>query len=129
MPKFVLIGLCEPSSPDKQAQFDEWFVDQHIEDTARCPNVVKGSVYKLSGPHLEGETPSGYLSVYEVEAPSYQEAEDLLNAWQADKDAWPGRAHHLATADKFNGMPLAVNGSGWFEHIKSFDGDGERIED
>ena len=122
MPRFLLIGLCEPSSEDKQAQFDEWFVDQHIEDTAHCPNFIKGSVYKLSGPHLDGETVSNYLSVYEVEAPSYDEAERVLNEWQRNPDAWEGRAHHKATADKFNGMPLKVNGSGWYELIKSYDG-------
>ena len=58
MPKFVLIGLCEPPDPESQQQFDEWFVDQHIEDTAKCPNFTRGSVYKLSGPHLDGETVS-----------------------------------------------------------------------
>ena len=96
MPKFVLIGLCEPPDPESQQQFDEWFVDQHIEDTAKCPNFIRGSVYKLSGPHLDGETVSGYLSLYEVEAPSYEEAERVLNEWQANPDAWEGRKHHLA---------------------------------
>ena len=122
MPKFVLIGLCEPPNPESQKQFDEWFVDQHIEDTAKCPNFVRGSVYKLSGPHLDGETVSGYLSLYEVEAPSYEEAERVLNEWQANPDAWEGRAHHLATAQKFGSMPLAIKGSGWYELLKSFDG-------
>ncbi len=105
MPRFVLIGLCEPPSADQQAQFDEWFVDQHIEDTAKCPNFVRGSVYKL-------------------EAPSYEEAERVLNEWQRDPDAWEGRRRHLATAEKFGGMPLRVRGSGWYEFIKSFDGPG-----
>ena len=122
MPKFVLIGLCEPPNPESQQQFDEWFVDQHIEDTAKCPNFIRGSVYKLSGPHLDGETVSGYLSLYEVEAPSYEEAERVLNEWQANPDAWEGRKHHLATAQKFGGMPLAIKGSGWYELLKSFDG-------
>ena len=53
MAKFLLIGLCEPPSPDKQAQFDEWFVNQHIEDTAHCPNFIRGRVYKLAGPLRE----------------------------------------------------------------------------
>lgn len=122
MPRFVLIGLCEPPSADKQAQFDEWFVDQHIEDTAHCPNFVRGTVYKLAGAHLGSETASGYLSLYEVEAPSYEEAERVLNEWQRDPDAWAGRRKHLATAEKFDGMPLKVRGSGWYEFIKSFDG-------
>jgi hypothetical protein len=122
MPRFVLIGLCEPPSADKQAQFDEWFVDQHIEDTAHCPNFVRGSVFKLAGAHLGSQTVSGYLSLYEVEAPSYEEAERVLNEWQRDPNAWEGRQKHLDTAAKFDGMPLAVKGSGWYELIKSFDG-------
>jgi hypothetical protein len=70
MPRYVLIGLCEPISDGDQAVFDEWFIDQHIEDTSQCPGFIKGSVYQLSGPHLDGETVSEYLSVYEVEAES-----------------------------------------------------------
>lgn len=122
MPRFVLIGLCEPPSADKQAQFDEWFVDQHIEDTAHCPNFVRGSVFKLAGAHLGSQTVSGYLSLYEVEAPSYDEAERVLNEWQRDPNAWAGRQKHLDTAAKFGAMPLAVKGSGWYELIKAFDG-------
>ena len=122
MPQFVLIGLCEPPTPDKQAQFDEWFVDQHIEDTAHCPNFIRGRVYKLAGPHLGSGTVSNYLSVYEVEAPSYEEAERVLNAWQRDPHAWPGRQEHLASAARMQGMPLKVIGSGWYELLKSFDG-------
>ena len=124
MPQFLLIGLCEPPDDDAQAAFDEWFVDQHIEDTTHCPNFVRGRVFRLAGPHLDGETVSRYISVYEVEAPSYEEAERVLNAWQADPNAWAGRKHHLETAEKFNAMPLKIKGSGWYELLKSFDGPG-----
>lgn len=122
MPQFLLIGLCEPPSPEKQAEFDEWFVNQHIEDTTHCPNFIRGRVYKLAGPHLNGVTVSNYISVYEVEAPSYAEAEQVLNAWQANPDAWPGRKKHLDTAKRMDGMPLKVVGSGWYEQLKSFAG-------
>ena len=124
MPRFVLIGLCEPPDASKQAAFDEWFVDQHIEDTAKCPNFVRGSVFKLAGGHLGSEPASGYLSLYEVEAPSYEEAERVLNEWQRDPDAWAGRRKHHATAEKYGGMPLRVKGSGWYEFIKSYEGPG-----
>lgn len=124
MPRYVLIGLCEPLSEKDQEPFDEWFINQHIEDTAKCPNFVRGSVYKLKGPHLDIQTVSGYLSLYEVDAPSYEEAERVLNEWQADPDAWEGRRHHLATAEKFGEMPMKINGSGWYEHIHTFEGPG-----
>ena len=122
MPQFLLIGLCEPPSADKQAQFDEWFVNQHIEDTAHCPNFIRGRVYKLAGPHLDGTTVSRFISVYEVDAPSYEEAERVLNEWQANPHAWPGRKAHLDTAARMKGMPLKIIGSGWYELLKSFDG-------
>ena len=47
MPRFVLIGLCEPKNVENQAAFDEWFIEQHIEDTAHCPNMVRGSVHDV----------------------------------------------------------------------------------
>ena len=122
MPKFVLIGLCEPPGPEGQAAFDEWFVDQHIEDTANCPNFISGRLFKLSGPHLDGETVSAYLSLYEVEAPSYEEAERVLNEWQANPHAWEGRGQHWDTAARLGNIPLRVNGSGWYELLKSFAG-------
>ena len=124
MPQFLLIGLCEPPNPESQASFDEWFVGQHIEDTTHCPNFVRGRVFKLSGAHLNGETVSDYISLYEVDAPSYQEAERVLNEWQANPEAWPGRARHLETAKRIGEMPLKVKGSGWYELINSFDGPG-----
>ena len=122
MPQFLLIGLCEPPSADKQAAFDEWFVEQHIEDTTHCPNFVRGRVFKLSGPHLDGKTVSDYISVYEVEAESYEEAERVLNEWQANPDAWPGRRKHRETAERIGELPLKINGSGWYELIGSYDG-------
>ena len=122
MPRYVLIGLCEPLSDENQAAFDEWFIDQHIEDTARCPNFVSGTVYRLAGPHLDLETKSAYLSLYEVEAPSDEEAEQVLNEWQADPDAWEGRSRHLQTMEKFGSIPMKINGSGWYQELKSFKG-------
>ncbi|MEH6591684.1 MAG: hypothetical protein V7746_15595 [Halioglobus sp.] len=122
MPRFVLIGLCEPQNADAQAAFDEWFIDQHIEDTAHCPNMVSGRVFKLDGPHLDIDSPSGYLSLYEVEAPSYEEAERILNEWQADPNAWEGRQHHIETAEKLGGIPMNIRGSGWYQQMKSFKG-------
>ena len=72
MAKFLLLGLCEPQSEADQAAFDEWFVEQHIEDTTHCPNFVRGRVYKLAGPHLDLDCPSKFLAIYEVEAPTYE---------------------------------------------------------
>ena len=128
MPRFVLIGLCEPTSDDVREQFEELFVDEHIEDTARCPNFIRGSVFKLSGPHVTIDTPSAYLSLYEVEADTYEEAERVLNEWQRDPNAWEGRQKHVETGKKFETTPVRVNGSGWYELLDFFDGPKAGVE-
>ena len=120
MPRFILIGLVEPPTPEKQAAFDEWFVGQHIEDTARCTNFVRGASYKLVGAHVGIPTPGPWISVYEVEAESYEEAERVLNEWQRNPNAWEGRAEHTATRERHGGNALKVLGSGWYELQSEF---------
>ncbi len=48
----------------------------------------------------------------------------MLNEWQADKNAWPGRQKHLETAASFGEMPMKIGGSGWYELLRSYDGPG-----
>ena len=74
----------------------------------------------MSGPHLDLETKSRYISIYEVEAASYEEAERILNEWQANPEAWAGRANHMQTMEKFGSIPMKINGSGWYEELKVF---------
>ncbi len=122
MPQFVLIGLCEPENEEGQAAFEEWFINQHIEDTTHCPGFVRGRVFELKGPHLDINYVSKYISLYEVEAESYEEAERILNEWQADANAWPGRKHHWQTAERLGGMPMKIGGSGWYELLRDYSG-------
>ena len=121
--RFILIGLCEPvdDSAKTLAGFNEWFVNQHVEDVSHTPNFVRSRVYKLSGPHGGGATYTGYISLYEVDAPSWEEAETVLNAWQRDPNAWEGRANHSATGRRV-GSVMRCPGSGWYELLNSYDG-------
>lgn len=107
MARFILVGLVEPTSEDVRQAFDEWYLGNHIEDTALCPGFLSGTVYRLRGKHLEIDTPAEYLAIYEVEADSYEEAERVLNEWQSDPDAWAGRLPS-------NGS-LKVHSAGWYE--------------
>jgi hypothetical protein len=100
--RFILIGLCEPvdDSPKTLAGFDEWFVNQHVEDVSHTPGFVRSRVYKLRGPHLKGATYTQYISFYEV-----------LNEWQRNPNAWSGRANHMATGKRV-GNVMKCPGSG-----------------
>ena len=81
-------------------------------------------MFELAGPHHQLETASQYLSIYEVEAESYEEAERVLNEWQADPDAWSGRAQHIATGERMGRIPMKIKGSGWYRLRGSHDGPG-----
>ena len=121
--RFILIGLCEPvnDDPETRAGFDEWFVNQHVEDVSHTPGHVRSRVYELRGKHGNGPTYTEYISFYEVDASSWEEAEKVLNAWQRDPNAWEGRANHSATGKRV-GNVLSCPGSGWYEMLNSYDG-------
>tara|TARA_B100000809_G_scaffold251008_1_gene284078 strand:+ start:200 stop:550 length:351 start_codon:yes stop_codon:yes gene_type:complete len=112
MARFILVGLVEPQSEAQQQDFDDWYLGNHIEDTALCPNFLSGSVYKLTGKHVGIPSPSEYICIYEVDAESSEEAERALNEYQRDPDAWPGR-------EPGNGS-LKVLGSGWYEFERAY---------
>ena len=120
MARFILIGLIEPPSPDQQELFDEWYLGQHVYDTALCPNFLSGTVYKLRGGHVGIDTPSDYICIYEVDADSYEEAEGVLNEWQRDPNAWEGRAEHNESLAGTDAPPLLVKGSGWYEFERGY---------
>ncbi|MBH77090.1 MAG: hypothetical protein CL897_02510 [Dehalococcoidia bacterium] len=120
MARFILIGLIEPPSPDQQELFDEWYLGQHVYDTALCPNFLSGTVYKLRGGHVGIETPSEYICIYEVDAESYEEAETVLNEWQRDPNAWKGRSEHNELLAGTDAPPLSVKGSGWYEFERGY---------
>ncbi|MBT4491923.1 MAG: hypothetical protein HOC70_01670 [Gammaproteobacteria bacterium] len=121
--RYILIGMCEPADdrPETQEGFREFFVDQHVEDVSKTPNFVRSRVYELRGKHLEGATFTDFISFYEVDATSWEEAERVLNEWQRDPDAWEGRAHHMETGRRV-GKVLSCPGSGWYEMIHTYDG-------
>jgi len=121
--RFILIGLCEPTddSPETLEGFREFFVDQHVEDVSKTPNFVRSRVYELRGKHLGGATSTDFISFYEVDATSWEEAERVLNEWQRDPDAWEGRAHHMETGRRV-GNVLSCPGSGWYEMLRTHDG-------
>ena len=121
--RFILIGLCEPvdNSPKTLAGFDEWLVNQHVEDVSQTSGFVRSRVYKLRGPHLKEATYTQYISFYEVDAPSWEHAEQVLNDWQQNPDAWPGRANHMATGKRV-GNVMKCPSSGWYEMLNTHSG-------
>ena len=110
MAKLILCGMVEPV-PGKEAEFEEWYVGNHVEDTANCPAILSGTLYKLER-GFAGTVPSGYLAIYEFDEDDPVVAEEKLALYQRDPAAFPGRLPG-------NGS-LRIVGAGWYRFNKAF---------
>jgi hypothetical protein len=110
MAKLILVGMVEPN-PGMEKEFDEWYLGNHVEDTANCPAILNGTVYELAK-GFAGTTPAGYLTIYEFDCDSEDEAEALLAKYQRDPSAWPARLPG-------NGS-LKIVGAGWYKFNRAF---------
>ena len=81
MARHVFVVFSEPAE-GQEAEYNEWYSNQHIFDLLKVPGIVRASRYKLvegmttsTGPNASPAAPSGqkYLALYEIEAedPSY----------------------------------------------------------
>ncbi len=109
--KLVLLGLVGPKNESAVAAFNDWYLGNHIEDTARCPAVRSARSYRAVKGFL-GEPPAPYYTVYEFEGDDADAAEAALMAYQQDPDAWEHR--------KPSNDSMAVMGAGWYEEVLEF---------
>lgn len=105
MPRWQLVGLVQPAAGVAFEEFRSWYLDHHVEDTVHCPGFVSARVYAAVRP-FAGTTPPGFITVYEVDAETPEEAERVLARYQRDPAAFPGRRPP-------NGS-LAILGAGWY---------------
>jgi hypothetical protein len=110
MAKLILVGMVEPN-PGMEKDFDDWYLGNHVEDTANCPSILNGTVYRLAR-GFAGTTPSGYLTIYEFDEDDPEEAERKLAEYQRNPESWAGRLPG-------NGS-LKIVGAGWYEFAKAF---------
>jgi hypothetical protein len=74
VPKAIFVVHTEPSSPDKDAEYNDWYANTHVPDVIALPGFVGATRYKLSEAQL-GKAPEGlppYVTVYELEADDLQ---------------------------------------------------------
>jgi hypothetical protein len=67
MAKHILVVLTNPVE-GKDAEYNDWYTNQHLGDVIGIEGYVAARRYKLSDGQLsEGQLPYGYLAIYEVE--------------------------------------------------------------
>jgi hypothetical protein len=69
MTKAVLLVWSEPSSPDREEEYNEWYDSTHAPDVLRnVKGITSVRRFKVAQAQLgEVETPGRFLAIYEVE--------------------------------------------------------------
>lgn len=80
MAKGVLLAFTSPTSPDQEAEFNDWYDNTHIAEVkSAVPQITEVSRYRLVDPENPGADPR-YLCVYDIVADDVMEAAAALGA-------------------------------------------------
>lgn len=71
MPSALMVVGSNPVAPEHEAEFNRWYVEDHLDDVLAVAGFNAARRYTLSPVRPMADTeasPYGYLAVYEVEA-------------------------------------------------------------
>lgn len=88
MPHAIMLAFTQPTSPESDEAFNEWYSNKHIHDLVGIPGVIAATRYAIA---QDVETLPGvggpeqkYLAIYEIEGETEADlekfAETLRNA-------------------------------------------------
>ena len=72
MPKGKMFVYSNPSTPEREAEFNEWYSSVHVPDVLKIPGITAATRYKLADSPA-GDAPGKYLAVYDVEADDFND--------------------------------------------------------
>lgn len=83
MPSALMVVGSNPAAPEQEAEFNRWYVEEHLDDVLAVAGFKAARRYTLSPVRPMADTepsPYGYLAVYEVEADDLEVAGRDLQA-------------------------------------------------
>lgn len=83
MPRSLMLVFSSATSPEQEAEYNEWYTNKHLKDVVALPGIVGATRYKLEKKvGLDGipASTAEYLAIYEVEG-------DTVEAMEAAKQA------------------------------------------
>jgi len=69
MPKGVFVAITNPISPEREAEYNEWYEGTHLPEVLAIDGFVSARRFRA----VDGESPR-YMAVYELDAPDLSEA-------------------------------------------------------
>ncbi|SNR94992.1 hypothetical protein SAMN06265360_1417 [Haloechinothrix alba] len=90
MPKHVLAVFSNPTE-DNEAEFNEWYTGQHLDEVLQIPGFVAAQRFKLNDNQLSGFVPSAhrYMALYEIEGDPDEALEELHKRVESGTIALP----------------------------------------
>jgi hypothetical protein len=78
MPKAILVVQTNPTEPEREQEFNDWYTGTHLRDVLTVPAYSAAARYRLveGVDLLEGLAPPAqrYLAIYEVETDDLEQA-------------------------------------------------------
>jgi hypothetical protein len=86
MAKMLLLVRSGPSSPEREAEYNEWYDSIHLPDLLKVKGVKAASRYQAVPVQFTGGALDGpqYLAIYEVEVDDPQDFYEALGKSAAD---------------------------------------------
>jgi hypothetical protein len=90
MPRGILLVFSNPSSPDRLAEFNEWYSGTHLPEFLRLSNITSARRFQLSSsqmPQPPGIPVGGrqFLAAYEIETDDFAKLRDEIMATGRDR--------------------------------------------
>lgn len=89
MPRGIMVVQSRPVSAEREAEYNDWYVNTHIPEILAIPGFVSARRYKVPGPD------PAYLAIYAIEADDLTSPVKELGARSASGGSTPSGAIQL----------------------------------
>jgi hypothetical protein len=81
MPRAIMMAFSQPTSPDLEDKYNEWYDNVHLKDVLAIPGISSATRFKLGSTQqsrtLDVSEPP-YLAIYDIEADDIQSVIDEI---------------------------------------------------
>jgi hypothetical protein len=74
VPKAILAVYANPAAPEREDEFNTWYIETHIPEVLGLEGFVGARRYELSAAQLGGSSEHRYVTHYDIDAPDVQQA-------------------------------------------------------
>ncbi len=114
MNKTLMVVGSNVSSAEQEAEFNDWYTNQHLDDVIGVEGIISATRYGLSSVRPLAETEESsfrYLALYEIETDDLESLSKNLQEALADGRIPVTDSIEIVTVDFFTPLPGAARPS------------------